>query len=223
MHLWVKQDSSGAAHNFWEGIILLHRQSLYSLSIFHDPQALLPSAKKYLSHFNGSHTHQAFMVLPCSCSCQNSSVCVATEWLRSRKNSGYERIFAGFFPPTRSNSQLITCPSCTHSNHSQGVKMKLCNISTASELLGGEGILQVFFLANFCPSSRINKIYSTLFRYRSFLMLGNSLQWSCECHHSLNTTLQFTAANPSCKGKSFFPVGHSCVTDKSHCKRELWI
>lgn len=34
---------------FWEGIT---PQSLYSLSIFHDPQALLPSAKRYLSQFN---------------------------------------------------------------------------------------------------------------------------------------------------------------------------
>lgn len=194
------------------------------MSIFHDPQALLPSAKRYLSQFNGSHTHQDFMVLPCFCLCQNSSVCVATEWLRSRKNSGYRRIFAGFFLPTRSNSQPITCPSHTHSNHSQGVKMKLSNISAVSELLWGEGMLQVLFLAKFCcPSPSISKTYSTPFTHRSFLMLGNSLQWPYECHHSLRTSSSSLQWIPPCKGKSFVPIGYECVRDTSHSKGQLWI
>lgn len=122
--------------------------------------------------------------------------------------------FCRFFLPTRSNSQLITCPSCTHSNHSQGVKMKLWNISTASELLWGQGMLQAFFLANVCcPSpTSISKTCAEVLPYKSYLMLGNSLQWSCECHHSLKTMLQFTAASPSLQRQKLFPfrtwLGH---------------
>lgn len=51
------------------------------------------------------------MVLPCSCSCQNSSVCVATEWVRSRKNSGYKRIFAGFFFQADQIPNLLHVPA----------------------------------------------------------------------------------------------------------------
>lgn len=62
---------------------------------------------------------------------EHQCVCVATEWLRSRKNSGYKRIFAGFFFfQTDQIPNSLHVPA-THSNNSQGVKMKLWNISTA--------------------------------------------------------------------------------------------
>lgn len=136
--------------------------------------------------------------------------CVCGHWMRSRKNSGYKRIFAGFFfqgdqVPRR--SRLITCPSCTHSKHSQGVKMKLCNISTASELLWGEGMLQLFSLQTSAAQAWkvISKTYSTLFPCRSFLMLGNSLQWSYKCHHSLKdlAPVHCSKSFPA-KGRAFF-------------------
>lgn len=79
-----------------------------------------------------------------------------------------------------------------------------CGISA---LLWGEGILQVLFLAKFCcPGRSISKIYSTFLTPRSFLMLGNSLQWWMPSLHWILP----------CKGEEIFPIGHEYVRDTSH-------
>lgn len=136
--------------------------------------------------------------------------CVCGHWMRSRKNSGYKRIFAGFFfqgdqVPRRSRlyymSQLHTQqsqPGCEN----EAVEHQHCKWAAVRW-----GDVTVVFLANFCcPSlTSISKTYSTLFPCRSFLMLGNSLQWSYKCHHSLKdlAPVHCSKSFPA-KGRAFF-------------------
>lgn len=76
-----------SSYIFW-GITQLHRQNLSSLFFSMTFRLLLClQQQRYLSQFNSSHTHLAFVVLPYACVCAKTAVCVVTEWTRSRKKS----------------------------------------------------------------------------------------------------------------------------------------
>lgn len=81
---WVEQDSSGAARAFWGRSF--HRQSLFPCFFPMTPRVLSHlQQQRYLSQFNSSHTHLAFVVLPCSCVCAKAAACV---WSQNERDQG---------------------------------------------------------------------------------------------------------------------------------------
>lgn len=116
--------------------------------------------------------------------------------------------FCRFFLPTRSNSQLITCPSCTRSNHRPGCENEAVWYQHCKWAAVRRGDVTGFFPGklllpkpkyqqNLLYTFYIHTFYIHTYFLVPFLMLGSSLKWSYESHHSLKTMLQFTAANPS--------------------------